>query len=404
MDKIEFPFISGALLGTLLDMGGKAGIMSPRPLMDQIQSLKKHQLAELYEGGFIQLLEENTIAFTPIFDKVVKVLLNPRTNVTFRFWGIESSWAESSLLFPGDILEGDGVVLNQLGRFYRISGFYDDQDLYGVLSPLLPRGLNNEIDFEAHLQVSTAAVLFALLDLYRLSVSSGKKEALESGFTEVEINGYVQGQWGLTQFDRLITYITVSGMKPLPPASFEVQRNLQILTDAGVIQKNKQHYYLLDHTRSIVEFTPGLISGLHWQRATLHYSGELLCCNRLFLFGDRSFTLSVTPTTRGKVYISTIKRDDIIDFLIEENTSPHTISSGEIGLEKLAVKRTVDTPETRICPECEQTIDSDASFCSNCGAAIAEQKQDQSDSICPSCKEPVDSDSVYCSQCGQSLH
>ena len=332
MDKIEFPFISGALLGTLLDMGGKAGVISPRTLMDQIQSLKKHQLAELHGGGFVQLLEENTIAFTPAFDKVAKVLLNPRTSLTFRFWGIESSWAESSLLFPGDILEGDGVVLNQLGRFYRISGFYDDQDLYGVLSPLLPRGFEYKIDFGAHLNVSTAAVLFAIIDLFRLSVSSENKDALESGFTEVEINGYLQGQWSLTQFDRLITYIAVSGMKPLPPASFEVQRNLQILTDAGIIQRKKHHYYLLDQTRLIVELTPGIISGLHWQRVTLHSSGELLCCNRLFLFGDLDFTLSLTPTTRGKVYISTIKRDDIIDFLIEENASPHSISSGEIGL------------------------------------------------------------------------
>ena len=205
MDEIAFPFISSSILGSLLDMGGKAGIISPRSLMGQAQSLKKRQLAELHEGGFVQLLEEKTVAFTPAFDKVAKVLLNPRTSLTFRLWGVESSWAESNLLFPGDIQEGDGVALNQVGRFYRISGFYDDADVYRVLSPLLAGGFNDEIDFEAHLHVSTAAVLFALIDLFRQSVSSGKKDALESGFTEVEIDGYLQGQWGLPHFDRLST-------------------------------------------------------------------------------------------------------------------------------------------------------------------------------------------------------
>ena len=62
-----------------------------------------------------------------------------------------------------------------------------------------------------------------------------------------------------------------------------------------------------------------------------------------------------------------------------------------------------NTSETRICSECKQMIDSDASYCSNCGAVIEEQKLPQSEGICPACKEPVDSDSAYCSQCGQLL-
>lgn len=88
---------------------------------------------------------------------------------------------------------------------------------------------------------------------------------------------------------------------------------------------------------------------------------------------------------------------------VVESKSDHTVSSDEIGLENVTANKAVDTSETRLCTECKQMIDSDASFCSNCGTAVAEQKQDQSESICPSCKEPVDSDSIYCSQCGQLL-
>ena len=86
---------------------------------------------------------------------------------------------------------------------------------------------------------------------------------------------------------------------------------------------------------------------------------------------------------------------------IVESKSDHTISSGGIGLEKKAV--TLYTSETRFCPKCKQMIDSDASYCSQCGTTVAEQKPAQSDRICPACKEPVESDSVYCSQCGQLL-
>jgi len=88
---------------------------------------------------------------------------------------------------------------------------------------------------------------------------------------------------------------------------------------------------------------------------------------------------------------------------IVESKSDHTISSNGIGLEKIAVKRTVDTSETRVCSECKQMIDSDASYCSECGAVVGEQKPGESYKICPACKEPVDSDSVYCSQCWELL-
>ena len=88
---------------------------------------------------------------------------------------------------------------------------------------------------------------------------------------------------------------------------------------------------------------------------------------------------------------------------VVESKSDHTISSDEIGLENLTANKAVDTSETRLCTECRQMIDSDASYCSNCGATVAEQKQDQSDRICPECKELVDSDSMYCSQCGKLL-
>ncbi|MBN1807300.1 MAG: zinc ribbon domain-containing protein [Sedimentisphaerales bacterium] len=63
----------------------------------------------------------------------------------------------------------------------------------------------------------------------------------------------------------------------------------------------------------------------------------------------------------------------------------------------------MDTSETRLCPECRQMIDSDASYCANCGATVEPKKPVGSERICPVCKEFVEPDSAYCSQCGRLL-
>lgn len=235
------------MLARLLDLAGPAEGISPRPLLGDPGQLEPQQLAQLYAGGILELPQDGRIALTPVFTQVARVLLQPRTNITFRLWNGDGLRGETSILFPGFIPGGGGVVLNQLGSYYRITAFIDDADVFNLVRPALPSAPDEPLDFEfqGHFEVTTAAVLFGVFDLVRRKAQSqkGKKAQKTVLFSPHMVGKFLRDEWGFTGFHQFISYVAAAGMKPEPPSQSETVQALQTLARAGALTEIDANQY-----------------------------------------------------------------------------------------------------------------------------------------------------------------
>ena len=325
MTLTTFSDIPRSILALLLDRVGEARGMSPRLLMGTPDSLGPQQIAELYAGGFVELPDQPTISLTPQFIRVARVLLNPKTNLNIRIWGRDSICGETNIQFPRDIMGGNGVILNQLGRMYRISAFIDDTAVVKMMGDAIPEPLEQDLQFEfkAHLDNTVAAILFAVIDLARIKAGDKNHEPiLNMTFPAQEIYSYMYDRWTLTGFKDLITYITVVGIMPEPPSLTDTVDGLRVLVQAGILKESKKdNYGITKAIEPLVRLTVGQPSGIQWQRVSLMDNGEQVISNRMFLFADRSLMLCFAPTVKGRLFISRVRRKEITDFIAEEITT-----------------------------------------------------------------------------------
>lgn len=373
METVSFYDIPRPILASLLDMNGPAGDMSPRPLMGEAAPVTKHQLAELYAGGYIELPADSKVTLTPPFKRVAETLKNPATNVTFRLWGADNTCGETSLLFPGDIIDGEGVVLNQIDDNYRLAAPVETSDMLDLLRPAIPAEgtWENQVTFEGQFDVPVAVTLFGIFDLVRRND--------RSAFTASQIYGYLDGQWGLTGFDCLISYVAVAGMMPRPPSLKEVEFALLTLLDAKMITENtSEQYSLADSLAPVMALLPETFSGLQWQRVSQAGPAGLLCSNRIFLICKDGFILSLSPIGKGRIFISVIRREALISFLLDE------------------FMVTLPKPRTALnCTACGATVPTDKKFCIKCGKTMTSQEKP-----CCGCGEMMDIDKKFCTRCG----
>ncbi len=386
METVSYHDIPHTILAALLDFDGQAGDMSPRPLMGEAAPVTKHQLAELYAGNFIKLPKDSKVTLTPLFKRVAETLNNPATNVTFRIWGADNICGETSLLFPADIIDGEGVVLNQIGQNYRIAAPVGTAEMLDLLRPIIPPGGENSIIFESHFDVPVAAVLFGLIDLVRQDKTSY--------FGATEIYGFLQGQWGLTGFDSLVTYVAVAGILPHPPSLQEVEFALQVLLDADMIYGNTEDQYsVVARMMPLVEGFAEVIPGVQWQRVSKGRDGELLCSNRIFIIGNDGLILSFAQTVKGRIFIAAVSRREMLDFLLDE----FMITLPRPHEEK------PEPPTDLTCGTCGSTVAVGRKFCTKCGASMVQKTQSKDilqETSCNSCGEKIDHNKKFCTRCG----
>ena len=170
MTLTTFQDVPRGVLARLLDLTGPAAEMSPRPLMGEPSQIDPYQVAQLFGGGYLADTRIAEDALTPVFRRAAEVIRNPGTHLTVRIWGADDICGETSMLLPGDIAEGGGVLLTPIRRHYRMAAFVEPKDIISLIGPMLP--LNEAAapvpyDFEAHLEAAGAAVLFAITDLVR---------------------------------------------------------------------------------------------------------------------------------------------------------------------------------------------------------------------------------------------
>jgi hypothetical protein len=438
MSLTTFSDIPRSVLALLLDRVGEARGMSPRLIMGKPDTLGRQQIAELYAGGFIELPDKPTISLTPQFVSVARVLLNPRTNVTFRVWGNNNICGETNIQFPGNIMQGGGVILNQLGRMYRISYFVDDSTLVKMLGEAIPepKEQNLQFEFKAHLDNTVAAILFAVIDLARIRVSKANKPEpiLNMIFSTQEVYSYMYDRWTLTGFKDLITYITAVGIMPEAPSLTDTVDGLRVLAKAGILKEIRTDSYGITKViEPLVRLTVGQPSGVQWQRVSLLNDGDQLVSNRMFIFGDKSFMLCIAPTVKGRLYIARVRRQEITDFLAEEVMATLTPIGQEAAGPQAApsvaapkappaaaaprvtpraaqpVPPPAATPPRpaaapaappATCAQCGATLRPNAKHCSKCGALVVTEKAVPATASCPNCGASLKLGAKFCNKCG----
>jgi hypothetical protein len=433
MALINFSDIPRSVLAHLLDVAGKAECISPRLLMGNSGELDPHQLTELYAGGFIELPKDSAITLSPAFVEVAQVLLHPHTNVTFRIWGRDNICGETNIQFPRDIAQGDGVIVNQIGGYYRISAFIEASDVTELLGKALPSGREENIafEFDGHFDAPVAAILFGTLDLTRNHARSGLRPGetvADLIFSTQQIYDYMSERWGLTSFKDMITYIMPAGMMAEQPSLSQTVDGVRSLVKAGVLKETKVDSYQLSLAfEPLVNLTIGLEAGMQWQRVSLMDSRELILSNRIYLFGDKSFILSLVPTLQGKVFISRVRRKEIIDFILDEITASLEFSPEEApapGMENghhVPDARYSQTPplsshiqqspgisEALACNNCGFIFGKDAVFCGMCGTPVEKLIASQPPSpplspqskVCSNCNKTMGLNAKFCAGCG----
>ena len=448
MTATSFSEIPRGVLAGLLDMCGNPAEMSPRRLMGEAETVNPVQIAQLYGGGYLSRARMGRDALSPLFKQAANVLLDPRTNLTFRIWGAEELCAETNIQFPGNIENGHGVMLLPVSGSYRMSAFVEPEDIVTDLSRALPPGdggLVSPFNFEASFDAAAAAVLFALIDLHR--AATGHRKAVAAH----EIFGYLNGQWGLTGFNQLTTYVQAAGMQSRPPSIIEVELALAKLEAMEAVSKaSGDHYRIADELRPLVDLTRSLASGLQWERVSRQDIGEIVVSNRIFVYGDGGLTISFIPTVKGRLFVQTVAQSSVIDFVIDEisglsdirveeatapaapaepqpvahaapqpaprpaappppkmkapgdgpaaSPPPSAAARSRPGAE--ASTASGDAADALTCPSCGAAIKEGQKFCTSCGSKIVFEL---AGSACPSCGKAVKPGAKFCTHCGQKL-
>ena len=409
MNQTIFHDLPQTVLAALLDHQGPCGRLSPRPLMGPASCINKQQLAELYAGHFIELPRASVMVPTAEFSQAAKVVLNPSTNITLRLWGEKDQCAETTLLFRGDLIDGPGVVLNQLDRAYRLVSAVGIDELITMIQPAIPTvaGEASGFDFDAHFDGPVAATLFGVIDWLRLNrdQQESNEQVATHSITADQLSGYLSGQWGLSGFEQLISYIAAVGLMPTPPSLNEVEYCLELLVSSKQLNKEGEcHYSLSESLHPLVNQFSTTVPGLQWQRLTLTDRGELLVSHRTFIFGDPSLILSFSPTPQGRIFIATTTAEAMIDFLVNEMTTvlPRSIEESQDAQPDHSPLTTKSTLQTS--PHCEASNHNDSveraasNLPINNSTAIKQKKP--SALRCMVCDHTVDLNNKFCTHCG----
>jgi hypothetical protein len=312
-----------SVLAGLLDAAGKPQGISPRPLLGKSSTLQPYQLAELYGAGLIELPVNGQFKISSQFKEMADVLLNPRTNLTIRIWGKDNICAETNIQFPGHIIEGRGVTMNQGGTIYRLTAFVEKDDIISIAAPIIPDRLEaiQDFQFQCNIPLPAAIALFALIDLARQQAKTDPVTSARGDFTysAQKVYDYIKAKWVFSGFNDLITYIAAAGSNFEIPDLAVVIRSLLTLADSGAFLRGRNDTFTLASVLlPLVAYSLEDVSGLQWQRITRLPSDELFYSNRIFIFFNKSLILQISPSLDNLIYVSGSSIREVHDFINDE--------------------------------------------------------------------------------------
>lgn len=379
-NQLIYPDIPRELLAYLVDLAGKASDMSPRNLWEPVAPTKL-QAQELVEASITTDASEHA-PLSSEFEKAAQVILAPKVSLTFRAWGDPYSAVESSLLFPGQIRDGGGIILNQINTAYRIGAFIDAADVAAQLAPLIPPASNGSDPFplEMHIPLTMAAALVAMLDLCRCP------EFPEGPYAAQSVAGYIHGQWGMAGFDKLLCALPGLGVSASAPTLTEVEMALSGLANMAYLEEPVEGYYDLGvELLPLVGLTRGEMPGLQWQR--VEYADELMIANRTWLLGRDGLIIMLAPMSGNSVLIRSVSSESMTDFLATELAGPRMKSTSVLS-----------SANVNPCSKCGTKILEGTNFCTSCGAPAPEPVQAK---FCTDCGTPLQKGIKFCTNCGK---
>jgi len=413
MNSQNFPDIPRPILAYLLDLAGPQRALSVRSLMGPPSPLTPNQISELLNGRMIRYSDDGVLELSPEFRPVASVLLAPRTTVNVRTWRNDGNRGETILLFPGPIVEGRGVVLNQVDGNFKIRTYVSDADVFELVRPWLPAEKGQALEFETLVDAPTAAVLFGVMDLARKKAESSVR-APDAGSPTIlsgqKISQYLTEAWGLTGPNDFITYIAAAGLIAAPPTSAEIFQAMISLGEAGVlVEASAGEYAVSPAVEALARLADGFQGGIQWKRTSLPGGGALEASNRIFLFGSASPILCFSPAADGVIWVSAVRKQDLVDFLADEIASRPP--SGRVPEPKKLKKVPVAAPPKSAlpaCASCGRELKPGRKFCIYCGAAVSSQKTADSpspalDKVCPKCGTSIRLTAKFCKTCGAPL-
>ena len=314
-------------LAWLLKLVESTTALSQLPRLGKAALPDQDELEQLTRAGIFSVPEARFDAVTLLGREVLLTLSSPVTAVTVRLWASEQSSVETYAYFPGNIIAGQGVLLNeQLDGLWQLSGMIDDSMLLAMptlLTPSSPEIWISEINFKAHLDSSTAAVLCALFDLARTAYrrQGFPDVGLEPGtdFSLGEISGFLEARWGLSDFDQMITYLPATSMRGEPPSLAAIDMAVAKLVGNGFLEESaKGRLLLCEALREIIPALYGLRTGLQWQRLNILPEGDFAVSNRIFLLGPGGMVFTFSASLADHVFLERISGDEMAVFFANE--------------------------------------------------------------------------------------
>ena len=314
-------------LAWLLKLVSSTTVLPHLPRLAKAAPPDQDELEQLPRAKIFSMPEAKPDSVTSMGHEVLFALSSPVTAVTVRLWASEQSSVETCAYFPGNIIAGQGILLNeQLDGLWQLSGMVDDAMLLAMATLMIPPSPVNwisKINFKAHLDSSTAAVLCALFDLARTAYrKQGFPETgLEPGtdFSLGEISGFLDACWGLSDFDQMITYLPATCMLGEPPSLTAIDMAVDGLVGNGFLEERITGRLLLCETlQEIIPALYGLRTGLQWQRVSILPEGDVAASNRIFLVGPGGMVFSFIASLADHVFLERISGDEMAAFFANE--------------------------------------------------------------------------------------
>ncbi len=314
-------------LAWLLKLVDSTTELSQLPRLGKAAPPDQDELEQLTRAKILSMPEARPDSVTSMGHEVLFALSSPVTAVTVRLWASEQSSVETCAYFPGNIVAGQGVLLNeQLDGLWQLSGMVDDAMLLAMATLMIPPSPVNwisKINFKAHLDSSTATVLCALFDLARTAFKKqgfpnvGLKPGTD--FSLGEISGFLEARWGLSDFDQMITYLPASCMLGEPPSFTAIDMAVARLVENGFLNESITGRLLLCKAlQKLIPALYGLRTGLQWQRLNILPEGDFAASNRIFLVGPGGMVFSFTVSVADHIFLERISGDEMALFFANE--------------------------------------------------------------------------------------
>lgn len=350
--------LATAELAAFLDMVGPAAEASLRP-EGASAARDAALLAKLANAGLVQ-----QSAPTATGRMVAEALRAPRCMLEVALW-TDAQEGAMTVAFPGAPAAGSGVVVNRQADQSSLVGFVDDRASIALIEPLLATTPIETAVFEARLDLESAIVLAALLDM-----AIADDDRCLRARTARHVAEWLSIWWGASARTSLTGQVFALTLAPDPPTEDRVTEHLQRFADAGLATHEDFGRYrpgsdLEPSVRSLARIG----AGFDMHRLDIPDDGPPRARLAHVLTGDRG-CLVVELLAGPRIVIRATGRKGALACLASLLAGESEERTTHVALPQTAPP--TNRPVRRFCGACGAKIDAGWRFCGACGKGLTE--------------------------------